>query len=152
MSISRAIERAYRVSQERNYSNIYWSLDLHGTVIESTYDTFSHDWINKKIQPILAELASFPETYLILWSSLHPEEQPKMIEFFESQGISVFAFNENPMEANTKTGHFDQKFYTSIIVDDKAGFEVDEWPDVIHAVRHYREKHGFKIRENSQTI
>lgn len=143
MSILKAIDRAYRVSQERGWDRIYWSLDLHGTVLHGNYQQNTYEWISPEIPGLLRKLSEFDETHFILWSSLHPDEIPNVLNFFREAGISVFSVNCNPLEGNTKTGFFDAKFYTSIIVDDKAGFDPADWDQVYRGVLHYRERYGF---------
>ena len=42
--------------------------------------------------------------------------------------IYSWEFNFNPTIENTQTGCFDDKFYFSILLDDKAGFDPDtDW-------------------------
>lgn len=150
MSILRAIDRAYRVSQERGWDRIYWSLDLHGTVLEGTYVPGEYKWISPEIPDILRAISEFDETHFILWSSLHDNEKPAVLKFFADAGISVFAVNENPNEKNTLTGNFDAKFYTSVIVDDKAGFDPKDWDYVYRGLLHYRERYGFDKGEKAK--
>lgn len=141
--IQRAIERAYRVAKERGWDRVYWALDLHGTCIESNYKSNEYGWINESCRDVLRELAAYPETNLILWSSLHQADKIGVSQFFESEGIRVVGINHNPFEANTATGNFDEKFYMSIIVDDKAGFDPVDWELVGDSVRMCRAKYGF---------
>lgn len=143
MSIQKAINRAYRVAQERKYNAIYWALDLHGTCIESNYKQGNYSWLNEHCAEALRYLSEQEETHLIIWSSLHQNEIPNVVSFFVDHGIKVAAVNSNPMEASTTSGCFDQKFYMSIIVDDKAGFDPDEWPDVVHSVKQAKQAFGF---------
>lgn len=141
--IGRAIDRAYRVAKERGWDRIYWALDLHGTCIESNYIGGEYDWITPECGQVLRQLDEFPETFLIAWSSLYPSDKRGIDQFFAINGVELYAINKNPLEQNTKTGCFDEKFYMSIIVDDKAGFCPSEWPSVLQTVRECREKYGF---------
>lgn len=63
----------------------------------------------------------------------------RAVDFLRSRGISVHYANENPEVGNTATGNFDRKFYFSVVVDDKAGFDPSEWEDIALAVRLCRE-------------
>ncbi|MNN87816.1 hypothetical protein D3C81_2054210 [compost metagenome] len=47
------------------------------------------------------------------------------------------------MEPGTVTCNVAEKFYMSIIVDDKAGFHHTEWLAIPNAVDFYRKKAGF---------
>lgn len=129
--ITRAIKRAYDVMSERNWDTVYWAVDLHGTVLESNYETGGYQWINPNIPVYLRALNRLPETKIILWSSVHEADKEGVVAFFTEHGIKVDWFNENPEVTNTTTGNFDQKFYFSILVDDKAGFDPSDWPEAV---------------------
>lgn len=143
MSILRAIDRAYRVSQERGWDRIYWSLDLHGTVLEGNYIPGEYQWLSPEIPEILKRISEFDETHFIIWTSMHQHEMPAIRRLFADAGVSIFAVNDNPNEKSTTTGCFDQKFYTSIIVDDKAGFDPNDWDHVYRGLLHTRDRYGF---------
>lgn len=149
MSLLKAIDRAYRVSQERGWDKVYWSLDLHGTVLEGTYVPGEYKWISPEIPEILRKISEFDETHIILWTSMYDEEILRVVRMFAQAGISIYATNANPGERNTKTGCFDHKFYTSLIVDDKAGFDPADWDQVYRGLLHYRERYGFDRGEKA---
>jgi hypothetical protein len=133
--IGKAIDRAFQTMIERNWNKIYWAIDLHGVCLKSNYENGGYTFINDKVLPGLLTIQSVPESRIILWSSCHDHEKPAIVEFFDSHGIQVHHFNENPEEKSTKTGCFDQKFYFSILLDDKAGFDPDtDWDELIAAV------------------
>jgi hypothetical protein len=143
MSILRAIERAYRVSHERQWDRVYWALDLHGTCLASNYQAGTYAWLTDDCGPVLSALSAFPETHLILWSSLHPADKLGVSQFFSDAGVRITDINRNPLEQSTATGCFDEKFYMSVIVDDKAGFDPVEWPAVLEKVKACRERYAF---------
>lgn len=129
--ITRAIKRAYDVMSERNWDTIYWAIDLHGTVLKSNYEAGGYEWLDANIPVSLRALNRLPETKIILWSSVHEPDKEGVIAFFKASGIKVDYFNENPEVPNTVTGNFDQKFYFSVLVDDKAGFDPSDWLEAI---------------------
>lgn len=132
----KAVERAYQIMVERNWDSIYWAIDLHGVCLHSTYEQGGYQWINDKVLPALKAITARPENKIILWSSCHPEEYGPIIRFFELQGIPILAFNENPEAKNTKSGNFDSKFYFSVLLDDKAGFDPQvHWDDILNYFR-----------------
>lgn len=131
MSIIKAVDRAYRTMKERNWDTVYWAIDLHGVCLESNYEQGGYRWINQSALRVLRQISKYEETAIILWSSVHVEEQRDIIEFFNEHGITVDGFNANPFEANTKVSSFDQKFYFSILLDDKAGFDPSvDWTEI----------------------
>lgn len=130
MSLLRAINRAYNVMKERNWDTVYWAVDLHGTVIESNYESGTYSYISEDAKEALRAISALPETKLILWSSMNGFDQANIMALFKSDGINVDWFNQNPAIENTGTGCFDQKFYFSVLVDDKAGFDPSDWAEV----------------------
>lgn len=129
--IGKAIARAYQVMHERGYDTIYWAIDLHGVCMKSNYTTGSHEFINQSAIDVLKMISDRPESKIILWSSVHDSQKHAILELFAANGITVHGFNNNPYERNTETGCFDEKFYFSILLDDKAGFDLAyDWSNV----------------------
>lgn len=137
MSIVKAIKRAFEYAKQKSHDKIYLAIDLHGVCFNSNYAQGGYTWCNNQVVPALQAISNRADTVIILFSSCHPEEQKTIIGFFAENNIRVHYFNENPECANTKSGCFDQKFYYSIIVEDKAGFDPDEWPMVAESFSNY---------------
>lgn len=126
--IIKAIERAYTVMHERNWDTVYWAIDLHGVCFASTYEQGGYAFINDSALAALRAISARPESKIILWSSCHAAEQSDIMAFFAENSINVSYFNENPEVVSTKTGDFTKKFYFSVLLDDKAGFDPDyDW-------------------------
>ena len=126
--IVKAVERAYKVMAERNWDTVYWAVDLHGVCLHSNYATGGYQWINEDVPRVLKLLSDRPETKIVLWSSVYPDEKSDIIGFFNDHGIMVWDFNGNAGEPNTKVSCFEEKFYFSILLDDKAGFDPEtDW-------------------------
>lgn len=126
--IVKAVERAYKVMAERNWDTVYWAVDLHGVCLRSNYESGGYKWLNDDVPRVLKLLSDRPENKIILWSSVYPEEKSDIIGFFNDHGIQVWDFNGNDSEPNTKVSCFNEKFYFSILLDDKAGFDPDtDW-------------------------
>lgn len=138
MSTARALTNAYQKTHSRGWDKVYWALDLHDTCFRANYKQNVYEWINDYVKEALQRLTAHAETHLILWSSVHADEQPQIIKFFEDAGIRITGFNDNPYERGNATSGFDQKFYMSVIIDDKAGFDHMEWltiPDLVDSLR-----------------
>jgi hypothetical protein len=129
MSITRAIERAYNTAIERSWENIFWCVDLHGTVLKANYKNDSFEFYDDAVAKYLKEISDYPETKIILWSSIYDADLKLVLELFNQHSIAVEFVNENPVVPNSQTGNFTEKFYFSILVDDKAGFHPDEWEE-----------------------
>ena len=138
MSTIRGIQRAYEKTNQRGWPNVYWAVDLHDTCLRATYQQYVYEWINPYVKDALLRLAAHPETHLILWSSVAEAEKQHILKFFADAGIRIAGFNNNPHEPGNETSHFNEKFYMSILIDDKAGFDHTEWleiPDFVDKIR-----------------
>ena len=137
--IRKAITRAYQILEERNWDTIFWAVDLHGTCIKSNYDNSRFEFVCEPCVDTLNFLQTLPETKLIAWSSCFDEDFAKVRELFAENNIHFDFFNENPLVSNTQTGNFDSKFYFSILLDDKAGFDPHEdWEKIMQHVGEIR--------------
>jgi len=145
MSIQKGISRAYNVAMERGHEMIFWCIDLHGTVLESNYSSDSFTFLNaNETVPALQAISALPETRIILWSGITDADRDQVVKLFTDNGIRVDWVNENPAVPSSGTGNFEQKFYFSILVDDKAGFCPTDWPHAAaHAVMLSEEYHQF---------
>jgi hypothetical protein len=132
MSIIKAVDRAYRVMCERKWDTVYWAIDLHGVCLKSNYEASSYEWINGDAFWGLRHISERPESKIILWSSVYNEEKKPIKDFFEMYEIKVAAFNSNPWEQKgTEVSCFDEKFYFSVLLDDKAGFDPEtDWEKI----------------------
>ena len=131
MSIIKAIERAYQIKEERNWDTIYWCIDLHGTCIKSNYVSGEYEWINEDAKQCLQLIASLFESKIIIWSSCYSKEWKDLCSFFNKHNVAISWINSNPNIENTETGCFDDKFYFSVGIDDKFGFDSEtDWREI----------------------
>lgn len=123
-----AIKRAYQQLEDKNWDKIYWAIDMHGTCLESNYKSGEYKLINDDVIKTLKLIQSLPESRLIMWTSAYEQELYRLQEFFDLQGVDFDYLGENPQVRNTETGNFNKKFYFSILLDDKAGFDPEtDW-------------------------
>jgi hypothetical protein len=130
MSLKYAIGKAYDDLVKKNWDTIYLSCDIHGTIFENDYNGLPTP-IPDAIES-LKIISSFKEVKLILWSSVFPKDQRYYVKILSEAGVKVSYFNENPEVPNTKMGDFGEKFYFSVLIDDKAGFDPRSWRKVIN--------------------
>lgn len=123
-----AIKRAYKQLEEKDWDKIYWAIDIHGTCLESNYESGNFKLINDDVIKTLKLIQSLPESRLIMWTSAYTQELYRLQEFFDSYEVDFTYLGENPDVRNTETGNFNKKFYFSILLDDKAGFNPEtDW-------------------------
>lgn len=135
MSIKNAIRRAYEYNKKVGRNKIYIAVDIHDTLAVSNYSNEMPPIIPAALNAI-REICKFPEIVLILFSSSY--DHSDYIDYFARYGLRFMYFNENPEVRDTKTGDFSKKFYYNVLLDDKAGFEVTDWLDVVDAITEYR--------------
>jgi len=137
MSIRKAIQRAYENARSRGWNKIFLSVDIHDTIAESNYKATMPEIIPEAMEAV-KYLNTLPEMCLILFSSCYDKDYSTYMKHFEDNGMHFKYFNENPEVSNTETGDFSKKFFYSALVDDKAGFDTGDWPELIKAVKDYR--------------
>lgn len=138
MSIVKSIDDAYALLNTKNYEKIYWAIDLHGVCLKSNYKRNTYELINDDVIETLRLISSLPESVIIIWSSCYDDEKKNIFEFFDSLGgIDVKYFNENPEVKNTETGYFNEKFFFSVLLDDKGGFDPStDWKIIFNHLKH----------------
>lgn len=133
MSLEKAIRTSLKKFRDRNFSWLYISVDAHDTFINSTYDSAQpFKFVNEDAKTALQFLSDIEEVSLILWTSMYQEDIEILTNWLSIHGINFELVNSNEYEESTEYADFDKKFYTSLIFDDKAGFDPDEdWKLVI---------------------
>jgi len=118
------IVTAYQKFKVRKYEFIYWSIDLHSTIITGTYDLNNE---GSEFYPwgieVLQNLTKNPKMKLILWTSSHYQPIQDFLRRVDPYSIYFDYINENPECIETKLCDFNEKFFFDILIDDKAGFD-----------------------------
>lgn len=148
-SICKAIVAAYDKSIKRNFNHIYIALDLHETVFEPTYSKGDFNFYPGVLQS-LKILNGYKELKIIISSSLLDEDKIKLLQFFKEHEIDILAINENPNELDTSYASFKEKYYFSILIDDKAGFDpLTDWKPTIYS---FHQQHKRFLSNQINTI
>jgi len=126
------IARTFKMKETKGWPEVYWCIDLHGTIIPSGHSsTDKNDYLTfyPHAKEVLQWLTGRHDMMTILWTSTPPDRMIHVLEWFQKNGIHFTFVNENPHAKNTPRSIFDKKFYFSILLDDRAGFEpnVDWW-------------------------
>lgn len=125
--ITRAIEKAFALVKARQWEKSYWAFDVHDTIVRANYQ---YGNIPTEFYPgakrVLQDLSKRMDIEIILFTSSHPEEIAKYMDFFVENGIHFKFANENPEVPSISYGCYDKKFYFNVIVEDKAGFNPEE--------------------------
>lgn len=141
--IVKAINHAYKTAKARNWDTIYWAIDLHGVCLRSTYKSGAHEFYSQEAIDALKLISSFPENKIIIWTSTHTAQYNQIRALFAARDIRIDYINENPEVPSTEISSFNSKFYFSVLLDDKAGFDQDEdWRHILTWFEMFRPEYG----------
>lgn len=126
--ITKAINKAFDTARKRGWDRTYWAVDLHDTILRSTYTethaTVFYDGAVEALQLLTARR----DIVLIMYTSSHPHDVQKYLDMFKEYDIVFKYVNENPEVADNSYGCYVRKMYFNVLVDDKAGFDpVTDW-------------------------
>ena len=128
MSIEKAIDRCFQITDIKKYPKVYIAVDLHDTIIASNFQNKVFGKFFEGALKTLSYLSKLDEVCLILYTSSYPENVILFNEYLKQFNIKFDYFNSNPECENTETGDFRVKFYYSLLLDDKAGFDPEtDW-------------------------
>jgi len=120
------IKKTFEMKRVKNWPEIYWCIDLHGTIIPS--GSGSDDKTDKlELYPYSKEVLQFiskrKDMMMILWTSTPADRIGNVWNFLNSNGIYFDYLNQNPHALKTPRSDFDRKFYFSILLDDRSSFD-----------------------------
>ena len=124
------IERAYSMKITRNWDTIFWAIDFHSTICDGKYEleqTFKFYPFAKEVLQFISEQE---DTCLILYTCSHLTEIYRMQQFLKQNDIIFKYVNCNPEVPNTALGNYKDKFYFNILLEDKSGFELNDWLNI----------------------
>lgn len=122
--IEYAMRRAFEKRRDRNYDTTYWAIDIHDTIVPSTYtypNTYNVTAYDHMLE-CLQLLSGMPDHKIILWSCTAKERSTELIDLLKTHDINIDFYNENPECESTDICDFNSKFYTDLIIEDKAGW------------------------------
>ena len=125
------IRRTFEMKKAKNWPEIYWCIDLHGTIIPSG-KTESDQTDAAKFYPgaqeVLEWLSNRKDILIILWTSTPAARIPNVLEWLEDNNIHFDFVNHNNHAKDTPRSDFSKKFYFNVLLDDRAGFEPEtDW-------------------------
>ena len=126
-TISQLFDSAFKAKNNKDWEKIFIAIDIHETILEPTWsDKRSHVYY-PMAKECLQLLSQMPDVCLIQWSSSSPVNNMHYNMEFDTEGVNFQYTNRNPEVPSTSYADFDSKFYVSVILDDKSGFEPSDW-------------------------
>lgn len=139
-AIIKTIRRSIEYAKSKQWYEVYWAFDLHGTIlvpnhIKGNVDTEFYPYAKEAMQII----SNRNDIILITNTSAFDDELESYIKMFDENGIYFKYFNENPEidHCNGSFGNYDKKFYFNVLFEDKAGFFPEDWYDVFQCMKEY---------------
>ena len=123
------IESTLNQKSVRGWDKLYWSIDLHDSVITGKYNKFNQ---GSEVYPYAKETLDFLYKSdihkTVLWTSSYPESAFNVCSRF---GLNFHYFNENPECPSGDLCDFSKKFYFNFLIDDKSGFDAHkDWEEI----------------------
>lgn len=132
-SILKVIEHQHRKSMKNHWYESYWMVDFHGVISIPNYEIQEmHIDFPDGAEEALRLLSNRIDIRLILYTSSYPDQVKKYLKLLEDLDITFDYINENPeIRSYEDFGYYDTKPYFDVFLDDKAGFDPEEWPDIL---------------------
>jgi hypothetical protein len=133
-SFESLLKFTYEQKKLKNWSRLYWAIDLHDTIIEGKYNKFNEGaLIFPRAKEVLDYLYKSDVHRTILWTSSYDAPVQDILKRFD---LKFHYFNENPECPNSELCDFGKKFYFNMLLDDKAGFDGNvDWITIESSLR-----------------
>jgi len=128
MSIIKAIDKAFKTKEERGWTELYYFIDIHNTVLYPDYTNNQPLVFYKHAKEVLQYLSTRNDIVLCLYTCSHQHEIVKYLQYFRDHNIDFKYVNRNPDAKNTTYGNYEDKPYFNVLFEDKAGFDAEtDW-------------------------
>jgi len=115
MSISSAISRAFVKKSNggwEKYPRMYWAIDLHGVILDSTYKTdFDEQIIDPACARVLQKLSQKNNACLIIFTASNEEYINNVLQWLSKLDIHFDFVNGNPEVTGNEWCNTSEKFY-----------------------------------------
>jgi hypothetical protein len=129
MSLLTRFISSFNEMKKNNFDKIYVAVDIHNTILVPCWhnaETFNYFPLAKKTLQLMSER---DDVCLILWTSSWDDTANATYKtHFQKEKINFTWLNENPECQNTDLACFNKKFYFSVGIDDRCGFNANiDW-------------------------
>jgi len=125
------IQKTFKLKRENKWPEVYFCIDLHGTIIpsgKSSNDKTDALTFYPDAKEVLQHLSNRDDIFLILWTATPIDRLITVFKWLIDNGISFDFLNGNTHAKSTSRSDFEKKFYFSVLLDDRAGFEPEtDW-------------------------
>lgn len=125
------IRKTFELKEVRGWPEVYFCIDLHGTIIPSGKSPNDSEDVLEfypDAREVLQLLTKRKDIMTILWTSTPVGRLETVLGWLKENGIEMDYINTNPHAKSTPRSDFARKFYFSVLLDDRAGFEPEtDW-------------------------
>ena len=119
------------MKKAKGWPEVYFCIDLHGTIISSgkeSEDKTDELKFYPYAQEVLQWLSNRKDIILILWTSTPLRRMVTIWNWLMDNEIHFHYVNENLHAKDTPRSDFSYKFYFNVLIDDRGGFEPEtDW-------------------------
>jgi len=132
-SIYNLLKKQFQKHIKNHWYESYWAIDMHGVITTPNYqidapDIEFPDYAKKALQLMTIR----KDIRLILFTSSYPDQVAKYLNQLKRYGIKFDYVNENPeIRSFEDFGYYEDKPYYDVFLEDKAGFEMAEWSEIL---------------------
>lgn len=119
------------ISKKQDWDKIYVGIDLHETILKPTWTSELSTEFYENSKEVLQIMSNRKDICLIMWTCSLPELSKQYFDFFQENGIIFDYINENPEVTSTIYADFETKLYFNVGLDDKFGFEEEDWKELL---------------------
>lgn len=125
------IKKVFEEKEKLGYDKVYIAVDIHNTIFKPSWDKEETYEYLGKAKEVLQVLTKRTDVVLIIWSASYPSKILKYKEKFGEDGIVFDYTNCNLDVKSGKISCFEIKPYYDILIDNKAGFDWNEWEEIL---------------------
>lgn len=125
------IKKTFEMKAIKGWPEVYFCIDLHGTIIPSGKNSDDKTDVLEfypYAKEVLQWLSRRKDIMMILWTSTPVHRLAHVWHWLGNNRIHFDFLNSNTHAKSTPRSDFDRKFYFSVLLDDRAGFEPEtDW-------------------------
>lgn len=126
--IEKYLKKLLRLKEEKGWKYLYFLVDIHNTVIKSSYNKTTEFEYFPYAKETLRLIRERDDIKTIMWTSTHQDMIEKYDDKFIDDGIYFNYINENPEIESDELRCFSTKFFYDFGIDDKFGFDAEtDW-------------------------
>ena len=123
------------------WPNMYWAIDLHDVIVPASYKK-THQGLEFAFaaKEVLQWLTRRTDMCLILYTCSHDSYVKEVLRWMETNGVQFDYINENPEVESDDLRNVGGKFYFDVVLEDKAGFDLNyDWGNIKGALEELEE-------------